>query len=324
MRVRQPYDLPAEKRPQMRRAKKLAWLTIGWILTIVVVIYLTMGASQAMRTALVEDLLTMIPPIGFLIATYVEENRPPSERFPYGHYRLSAIAFLASAVALFGMGLYLLYESVLVLLTREHVTIGVVELFGLPIWLGWLMVAANIYAGVIPFILGRKKTPVARAIHEKTLYASARMDRADWMTAATAAAGIIGIGFGIRWADAVAAGIISLDIARDGYRNLRHAMADLMDEIPTPVGTDEQDPILDRIRERLEQMAWIKEAQVRIREEGHVLTGEAFIVPNEEMVRVEQLESSRREIERLDWRLYDLAVIPVRELPKEEEDRRME
>ena len=42
------------------------------------------------------------------------------------------------------------------------------------------------------------------------------MNRADWLTALAAVVGVIGIGAGLWWADAVAAIVISLEITRDG------------------------------------------------------------------------------------------------------------
>lgn len=41
--------------------------------------------------------------------------------------------------------------------------------------------------------------------------------------------GVLGIGFGLWWADAVAASVICLDILHDGVRNLRTVVADLLD-----------------------------------------------------------------------------------------------
>ena len=58
------------------------------------------------------------------------------------------------------------------------------------------------------------------------------MNKADWMTGAAAIGGILGIGLGWWWADAVAAAFISLDILHDGYINLRQAVFDLMNQIP--------------------------------------------------------------------------------------------
>ncbi|HSH46916.1 MAG TPA: hypothetical protein VK966_13810 [Longimicrobiales bacterium] len=65
--------------------------------------------------------------------------------------------------------------------------IGTVTVLGHQLWAGWLMIAALGYSTVAPFALGRLKLPLARALHDKTLRA-----------------------------DAVAAGLIALDVARDG------------------------------------------------------------------------------------------------------------
>ena len=47
------------------------------------------------------------------------------------------------------------------------------------------------------------------------------MNQADWMSAGGAAAGVVGIGSGIWWADAVAAIVISIDIVHEGQKYLR-------------------------------------------------------------------------------------------------------
>ena len=52
-------DLPAEVRANLERAKRLAWWTLFWMSSVCVVMWLAMGSSQAMKTALVEDLLSL-------------------------------------------------------------------------------------------------------------------------------------------------------------------------------------------------------------------------------------------------------------------------
>jgi divalent metal cation (Fe/Co/Zn/Cd) transporter len=87
----------------MRRAVRLEWLTLAYLLSAVFFIYLTLGASQAMKTAWFEDILSLIPPAVFLVASRYR-HRDPDERFPYGFHRVVTIAFLCAAVALFAMG----------------------------------------------------------------------------------------------------------------------------------------------------------------------------------------------------------------------------
>jgi len=47
------------------------------------------------------------------------------------------------------------------------------------------------------------------------------MNKANWLTAGAAMVGVVGIGFGLWWADAAAAAIIPLDITEDGVSNPR-------------------------------------------------------------------------------------------------------
>lgn len=82
-----------------------------------------------MRAAWLEDLLTLLPPVAFLISMHYR-NRSPNADFPYGHQRVTIIAFLGSAIILTLLGAYLVGDSALKLLKAEHTSIGAVELFG--------------------------------------------------------------------------------------------------------------------------------------------------------------------------------------------------
>ena len=130
------------------------------------------------------------------------------------------------------MGVFLIVDSVLKLLAGEHPPIGMVELFDWQVWLGWLMIAALLWSAIPILIIGRIKTGLAAQLHDKVLNADAAMNRADWMTAGAALVGVIGIGFGVWWLDAAAAIVIGADIARDGWKYTRAAMADLLDGRP--------------------------------------------------------------------------------------------
>src|SRR5918999_713341 len=138
------------------------------------------------------------------------------------------IAYMVSAVGL----LYLTLRAKLA--KFEHPPIGMVSPLGLgPVWLGWLMIAALAWSAIPAMLLGRAKLPLAAELHDKVLYADAKMNRANWLTAGAAIIGVLGIGIGLWWADAAAAIVISLDITRDGLINVRAAAADLMDSRPT-------------------------------------------------------------------------------------------
>jgi hypothetical protein len=53
---------------------------------------------------------------------------------------------------------------------------------------------------------------------------------------------------------------------------------------------------------------WVADAAVRLREEGDVLSGEAFIVPASQEDLVARTESAKRLLESCDWRLYEVVV----------------
>jgi cation diffusion facilitator family transporter len=309
-------ELPPDRAEILKKAVRLEWITIAYLTTAVVLIYLTLGSSQAMKAAWYEDLLSLIPPFAFLVGTKIRA-KPPNDRFPYGYHRAISIAYLCASLALLVMGFYILYDSVTKLLLFEHPPIGVVQPFGEPIWLGWLMLPALVYSGVPAVILGRMKLPLARQLHDKVLYADAQMNKADWLTASAAIVGVLGVGLGLWWADAVAASVISLDIAFDGFKNIRMAVSDLMDRRPTTVEGDQVDPIVARLETELMNLSWVKAASVRLREDGHVFFGEALVVPSNEARLAQNLQEAAERLQDLDWRLHDLVVSPVSDLDHE-------
>jgi divalent metal cation (Fe/Co/Zn/Cd) transporter len=109
---------------------------------------------------------------------------------------------------------------------------------------------------------------------------------------------------------------ISLDITHDGFSNLRRAVVDLMDQTPTTIDQDNVDPLRDKLTSMLQDLDWVNEAEVRLREEGQVYFGEAFVVPSDETDITENIEGALEQARDLDWRIYDLALMPVRELPE--------
>jgi divalent metal cation (Fe/Co/Zn/Cd) transporter len=305
--------LPEEQRDTLRQAKRLEVVSLVFLLTGVVVVYLVMGSSQAMKAAWVEDLLSLIPPLAFLVAVH-RARRAPSVSHPYGHHRAVGAGHLAAAVALLGMGAFLLYDSGSGLLSGEHPPIGSVNILGQTIWAGWLMVAAMVYTGIGPVILGRLKLPLAEVLHDKVLSADADMNKADWMTAGAAILGVLGIGMGLWWADGVAAMVISLSILKDGWEQVSGATRDLLDGEARTFDDAEVHPLVDDLLALVRARPWVSRSGCRVRDEGHVFHAEIFVVPVGEAT-VEQCEGLADAVRALDWKLEDVVVAPVSELP---------
>lgn len=318
--TRSSAELPPERHKALRRAVVLEVVTLAYLLSVVVLMYLTMGNSQAMKTEWLEHLLSMVPPVAFLISAYVR-TWPPSERFPYGYHRVSSIAFLVAALALLALGLVVLGEGAAHLLSAEHPTIGTTLLFGEPIWLGWLMFPVLLYSAVPSFFLGRAKVPLARTLHDKTLYADAEMNRADWMTSLAAMVGVFGLALGWWWADGVAAVLISIDIVREGGRYVWVVITDLMDHVPRTVDDRLTESFPARLVTEWKRLPWVKDADVRLREHGHVFFGEGFIYPVDRRNLVARAREARELAYRLDWRLQDLVIQMVDETPDAGDER---
>jgi len=310
-------ELPEEQEAALRRAVRLAWLTIAFLVTAVTAVYLAMGNSQAMKAAWMEDMLSFIPPIAFLVAVRRTRKRPTPEH-PYGYHRAVGVGHLVAATALFAMGAFMVYDSGTSLIKAEHPPIGLMEVGGVVTWSGWLMIAVLVYTGIPPVLLGRAKMPLARTLHDRVLYADADMNKADWMTAAGAIVGILGIGLGLWWADAVAALFISGSILYDGVTNLRVAVAALMDARAETFDGEDPHPLVPEIDELLTRLPWVASAHSRVRDQGHVFHVESFVVPVAgHSPTMAELAEARQAVVALDWKVDDMVLVPVEEPPEQ-------
>lgn len=319
MRISQTFALRDDLKKDMHKARKLEWTTVGYQASVILVMYLVMGSSQAMKTAWLEDALGILPSIAFLIATAIY-NRPPNEEFPYGYHRVFSIAFLAGSIALFSMGIYLIIDSSSALIKMEHPTIGVKQIGGSVFWMGWIMIIALVYSSLPAVVLGRKKLPLAKKLHNKILFTDADGQKADYMTAFAAMVGITLVGFGWWWADSTAAILISLSVIRDGYKNLRGAILDIMDRRPVKVKGDEPDPLIDKIKEEVLSWDWVNDAEVRFREHGQVYFGEIIAVPNQNHPKLEErVEKGVEAVKKMDWKIHGVALTLASSIEKDTE-----
>ena len=303
---------PAHVNAGIARARKLEYWTIAWLLTVVPLMALVVGSSQAMKTVWIEDMLGFIPPIAFLVSAHLE-RKSVSSSFPFGFYRANSVAFVISAVALTLMGLYLLFEAVMTLVMVEHPTVGTMRVFGRDIWMGWPMIAVLLWSTIPSMILGRMKLPIARTINDKVLHTDAEMQKADWMTGIAAIGGIIGIGFGFWWADSAAAGFISFGIIKDGIAELRSATAELVDGAPRAL---ENDVVSDEAKDLTRELKLMfPNAAVRLRETGRLIHAEVAAKPPSALPLLSNIwpgEPDRA------WRFAQLSFVP----PAKETSRR--
>ena len=286
-------------------------------MTIALIAFVVSG-SQAMRTAWIEDMLSLIPQIAFLVALLFVRRRP-TRAFPFGLHRVMGVGHLIAGVALLAVGGSLAIESIAGLVSAEHPSIGTVQVFGHTVWLGWFMIGVMAVVVIGPFFYGHAKAKLAPVLHNKVLYADADMAKADWQTTVASIVGVLGIGVGWWWLDGAAALFISLGIVWDGWRNARAAVLDLIDQRARTEDDARPHPLMGRIVQRVDEFPWVRESAVRMRDMGQVFHVEVFVVPEHEPVHVTSLEEIGRAVADLDWKVQDVVVIPASSLPDEAE-----
>lgn len=312
--IGEPRDLPKEQADALRKAVRIEWLSIAFTTCTVTIVFFVLGNSQAMRTAWIEDILSVIPQVAFLIAMLIV-RRPANRKHPYGYHRSMGVGHLVAGVALIIVGGNLVVEAVIGLVRAEHPTIGTVQVFGQTIWQGWLMIVVMALIAAPPVLFGRAKMKLAKTLHNKLLFADADMSKADWSTNVGSIVGVAGIGLGIWWADSAAALFIASSIVWDGVKNTRAAVFDLMDERATTFDQQEPHPVIAEIDEALRALEWVEQAGSRVRDEGQVLHVESFVVPRGGSITVDQADEAMKAAADLDWKVQDIVLVPVRALP---------
>lgn len=291
--------IPRAIAADIKHGERLEWWTLGWMTSVIVLMWFVMGASQAMKAAVIEDVLSLVPAFVFLISVHWERKRP-NRRFPFGYRRANSLAFLIAATALLSVGGFLAYESISTLIRQEHPSVGGVTLFGHTVWLGWLMIAALAYSIIPPLILGHIKQPVAVRIRDKVLHTDALMQKADWQTGLAGIAGIIGIALGWWWADATAALFISLSIIKDAIGALEKAVSELLDGTPRALDSNELSD--DAIQLIAKLKARFGKVDIRLRETGRYIAAEVDCASPKNVPTAEELMGDG-----LAWRLASLS-----------------
>src|SRR5699024_12478776 len=123
------------------------------------------------------------------------------------------------------------------------------------------MAGASVVVVIPLVILARMKIKLAPLLHNKMLQADAAMDKADWMRGLATGVGILAVGAGIWWADVAAAIVISFDILRDGVKNMRSSISDLIDTRITSTDSSTAHPFLTEVPDRTLALERVKKPE---------------------------------------------------------------
>jgi cation diffusion facilitator family transporter len=317
MTARKPPPPPEVER-DIAKGKRLAIVSIVYLCSTVVLLFIVTSGSQALKTEFVGDALSIVPPILFLVGNRIS-SRAPNPNYPWGFERAVTAGYLASAVVLLLVGLFLFADSAMKLARLQHPSIGGMPLFGHVVWIGWLGLAVLVYSSVPAFFLGRAKKTLGKRLHDKILLADAQINEADWQSAGAAMLGLVGIAFGLWWADSLAALFIACEIIRDGVSELRSALGDVMDRRPQELDGREPDPLPGRLCDHLIGQDWIEDAVVRVREVGREFAAEAFVLPADGADVMARIAETSRGARDLDPRLREITVAPLPAFPDDVE-----
>ena len=299
---------------ELAKARRLAIISIVYILSTICMLFFVMAGSQALKTEMTGEFLSLIPPMLFLLGDKIS-RREPNEKYPFSYERAVSAGYVGAAIALLAVGVYLMFDGAMKLVKLEHPTIGGFPLFGHVIWTGWLGIAVLLWSSIPACFLGRAKRQAAEVLHDKTLAADAEINVADWQSAAAAIFGMVGVAFGLWWADSAAAVLISLQIIRSGWSELKTALGDVMDRRPLTLDLKEEDPVPAQLTEFFERQPWVKDVVVRVRERGREFTAEVHVVPKGDQISVEKMSRAGQLACEVDPRLADVTVAPVTKLP---------
>jgi hypothetical protein len=91
-----------------------------------------------------------------------------------------------------------------------------------------------------------------------------------------------------------------------------------MDKRAMTYDDDAPHPLGRQLDTYLRGLPWAATAKSRIRDEGHVFHVESFVVPaGGTTPTLDQLEEAREACVAMDWKVQDMVIVPVAELPSE-------
>ncbi len=296
-----------EQRLYLRHAKKIAWITLGYFGSVVLLMALVVGASQSMKSTWIEDMLSLLPPTVFLIGSHFCQKKP-TRHFSYGFHRVITIGFFFAAMALLLMGSFLFIDGLIVLISQEHPTVGYINIKNHTIWLGWLMILVMIWGTIPSLFLGRIKLKLAKKLYDKILYTDSEMNRDDWLVGIVTLSAVIGLGFGIWWLDAVGGVLISLNVLKDGIKQTKESIVSLIDSSPKTLEGNYMH-LENKIEALLGKHQDIAGIKVKLRDQGHIIFGEGFLtLKKNSIITPQQCDKLLSEIHQLDWRLKNFVL----------------
>src|SRR5512141_634427 len=149
-------------------------------------------------------------------------GKPADEEHHYGHGKVESVSALGETALLFLLSGIVIWEAVKRLIEHEpHIVVATNWAF--------IVMATSV---VIDFFRARALTRVAKATQSQALEADALHFSSDLWSSLAVIGGLIGVSFGIWWADSVAALAVALLVCIAGWRLGRRTIETLTDTAP--------------------------------------------------------------------------------------------
>lgn len=163
--------------------------------------------------------------LGATVMTYLAvriSGKPADDEHHYGHGKVESVSALGETALLFLLSGVVIWEAVKRLVEHEpHIVVATNWAF--------VVMAASV---VIDFFRARALTRVAKATQSQALEADALHFSSDLWSSLAVIGGLIGVSFGLWWADSVAALTVALLVCVAGWRLGRRTIETLTDTAP--------------------------------------------------------------------------------------------
>jgi cation diffusion facilitator family transporter len=148
-------------------------------------------------------------------------DQPADEDHHFGHAKAESVAALFESGLLIGTSVFIAYEAIQRLRSGNY-----------GVEVTWWALGILVLSMLVDFNRSRALKRAAQATDSVALAADAKHFEADMWSSLAALIGLVGVGMGWMWADAVAGLIVSAFIAKIGWGLGKETLANLLDKAP--------------------------------------------------------------------------------------------
>jgi len=222
------------------------------------------AGSAALVADGVHSFADVVSDLGVLLALRAS-RRPPDDNHPYGHDSFESLGAIAVSLFMIITGVLIGRDAVVRLWEGANLQPEMTALF---------MALASV---AVKEVMARYTLTAASYTRSPALRSNGLMHRADSITSAAAAVGILGASQGLPWLDSVGALVISVFVLREGWRLTHQNVLALMDTQP------EKDTLQEMRRVAFATPGIREVRELRVRQRGSVFHADLRVAVDPEL-----------------------------------------